>query len=78
MVGIIKDISFLEWHSNPVVVSKLREGWCICIDFTDFNKAIPKKPYPLPRINQLVDSMAGYEMLPFLDAFKGYHQILMA
>lgn len=59
------------------MVPKPGEGWHICIDFTDLNKVIPKKPYPLPRIDPLVDSVAGHELLLSLDAFKGYYQILM-
>lgn len=49
-----------------------------CIDFTDLKNAILKKPYPLPRIDQVVDSIAGHELLSFLDAYKGYHQVPMA
>ncbi|RVW96854.1 hypothetical protein CK203_026041 [Vitis vinifera] len=30
--------------------------------------------FPLPRIDQIVDSTAGQGMLSFLDAFSGYHQ----
>jgi hypothetical protein len=41
------------------------------------NKACPKVPYPLPRIDQIVDSTAGCETLSFLDAYSGYHQIKM-
>jgi hypothetical protein len=48
------------------------------VDFTSLNKACPKDPYPLPRIDQLVDSIAGCDLLSFLDAFSGYHQIKMA
>lgn len=59
------------------MVPKPGKGWHICIDFTDLNKVIPKKPYPLPRIDPLVDSVAGPKLLLFLDAFKGYYQILM-
>nr|CAE05919.1 OSJNBa0034E24.13 [Oryza sativa Japonica Group] len=33
---------------------------------------------PLPRIDQLVDSTAGCELLSFLDAYSGCHQISMA
>ena len=32
----------------------------------------------LPRIDSIVDSTAGCELLCFLDAFSGYHQIMMA
>ena len=48
------------------------------IDFTYLNKACPKDPFPLPRIDLSVDSMAGCDLLCFLDAFSGYHQIMMA
>ena len=47
------------------------------MDFTDLNKAFPKNSYPLPRIDQLVDSMAGHKLLSFMDAFSGYNQIRM-
>ncbi|PKA50761.1 RNA-directed DNA polymerase like [Apostasia shenzhenica] len=43
----------------------------MCIDFIDLNKACPKDFYPLPKIERLVDSSAGYTMLSFLDAFSG-------
>jgi hypothetical protein len=48
------------------------------VDFTSLNKACPKDPYPLPRIDQIVDSTTGCNLLCFLDAFSGYHQIKMA
>nr|XP_027088665.1 uncharacterized protein LOC113710014 [Coffea arabica] len=49
----------------------------MCVDFIDLNKACPKDCYPLPRIDQLVDSTTGCEIFCFLDAFKGYHQIVL-
>ena len=49
----------------------------MCVDFTDLNKACPKNSYPLPRIDQLVDSTEGHRLLSFIDAFSGYNQIRM-
>ncbi|KAL0373701.1 UNVERIFIED_CONTAM: hypothetical protein Sradi_3285800 [Sesamum radiatum] len=43
----------------------------MCVDFTDLNKACPKDSYPLPRIDLLVDSTSGYELLSMLDASQG-------
>nr|XP_027120487.1 uncharacterized protein LOC113737455 [Coffea arabica] len=60
------------------MVKKDAGGWRMCVDFTDLNKACPKDCYPLPRIDALVDSAMGHEILCFLDAFKGYHQIGMS
>ena len=47
------------------------------MDFTDLNKARPKDSFPLPRIDQLVDSIAGHKLLTFMDAFSRYNQIKM-
>ena len=41
------------------------------VDFTNLNKAYPKDSFPLPRIDQLVDSTSGYKLLTFMDAFSG-------
>ena len=49
----------------------------MCVDYTGLNKACPKDPFPLPCIDQIVDSTSGYETLCFLDAYSGYHQIVM-
>nr|AAM08857.1 Putative retroelement [Oryza sativa Japonica Group]AAM74409.1 Putative retroelement [Oryza sativa Japonica Group]AAP52809.1 retrotransposon protein, putative, Ty3-gypsy subclass [Oryza sativa Japonica Group] len=60
------------------MVQKANGKWRMCVDFTDLNKACPKDHFPLPQIDQLVDSTAGCELLSFLDAYSGYHQISMA
>jgi hypothetical protein len=49
----------------------------MCVDYTDLNKASPKDEYPLPRIDQIVDSTSGCELLCFLYTYSGYHQISM-
>src|SRR4051812_9636710 len=43
----------------------------MCVDNTGLNKACPKDPFALPSIDQVIDS----ELLCFLDAYSGYHQI---
>src|SRR4051812_32118219 len=50
----------------------------MCIDYADLNKAFPKDPFALPHIYQIIDSTVGCELLCFLDAYSGYHQIKMA
>src|SRR5438105_14038174 len=50
----------------------------MCIDYMDLNKACPKDPFELPRIDQVVDSTAGSELLCFLYAYSGYHQVSLA
>jgi hypothetical protein len=50
----------------------------MCIDYTNLNKDCPKDPYPLPLIDQIVDSTSGCDLLSFLDAYSDFHQIQMS
>ncbi|CAL8175084.1 unnamed protein product [Prunus armeniaca] len=59
------------------MVRKSKDGWRMCQDYTDLNKACPKDSFQLPRIDQLVDATAGHELLSFMDAYSGYNQIFM-
>ncbi|XP_073059756.1 uncharacterized protein [Primulina eburnea] len=76
--GHIREIQFPTWLSNVVLVPKSTGKWRMCVDFRDLNNACPKDHYPLPRIDQLVDSTSDYELLSFMDAYQGYHQIPLA
>jgi hypothetical protein len=49
----------------------------MCVDYTSSSKECPKVLFPLPQIDQIVDSTAGCDLLCFLDAYSGYHQIKM-
>lgn len=76
--GHIKEIQFPKCLSNAVVVVKgSMRTWWMCIDFIDLNKACRKDSYPLPMIDQLVDSTSRYELLLMMDAYQGYHHIKM-
>jgi hypothetical protein len=75
--GFIKEVFHPEWLANLVLVKKKNGKWRMCVDYTSLNKACPKVPFSLPRIDQIVNSTAGCEFLSFLDAYSGYHQIKM-
>uniref|UniRef100_A0A2N9G960 Reverse transcriptase domain-containing protein n=1 Tax=Fagus sylvatica TaxID=28930 RepID=A0A2N9G960_FAGSY len=75
--NFIREVFYPDWLANVVMVKKSTGKWRMCVDFTDLNKACPKDSFPLPRIDQLVDSTAGHKLLTFMDAFSGYNQIVM-
>ena len=76
--GFIKEVFYLKWLANTVVVKKKNEKWRVCVDFTDLNKACLKDPFLMPRIDQLMDAIVGHHRMSFLDAFQGCHQISLA
>jgi hypothetical protein len=73
----IKEVFYPEWLAKLMLVKKINGKWRMCVDYTSLNKAYPKHPFLLPRIDQIVDSTVGSELLSFLDAYSGYHQIKM-
>ena len=58
-----------------MVVKKKSGKWRVCVNFMDLNKACPKDPFSMPKIDQLVDAIVGHPRMSFL---KGYHQIPLA
>ena len=59
----IKEVFYPEWLANTVVVKMKSGKWRVCVYFTDLNKACPKDPFPMPRIDQLVDATADHPQI---------------
>ncbi|GJT79150.1 reverse transcriptase domain-containing protein [Tanacetum coccineum] len=74
----MREVTYHSWLSNPVLVKKHDGNWRMYVDFPNLNKACPKDCYPLSEIDWKVESLCGYPIKYFLDAYKGYHQIHMA
>jgi hypothetical protein len=75
--NFIEPVAYPMWLANVVMVQKKSGKWQMCIDFTSLNMACPKDNFPLPRIDRIVDSATGCEVMSLLDCFSGYHQIYM-
>ena len=64
-VKFIREIYHSMWLANVVMVPKKDDSLRMCIDFKHINRACPKDHFPLPRIDQIVDSTAGCELCSF-------------
>src|SRR3954465_509694 len=74
----IRETNKATWIANPVMVPKKdTDVLRICVDYGPVNEHCPKDHFLLPRIDQIIDSTAGCDLLSFLDAYSGYNQIKM-
>ena len=69
----IREVQYLGWLANIVLVKKSNNKWRLCVAFTDLNKACPKDCYPLPKIDLLIDATPGYFVLSFMDSYSSYN-----
>jgi hypothetical protein len=76
--GFIYPISDSEWVSPLVIVPKNNGKWRVCVDYRALNKSTQKDHFPLPFIDQVLDSLSGKKFFSFLDGFNGYNQIKIA
>ena len=75
--GIIRR-SHSPFSSNVVLVRKKNGQLRICIDYRHLNSRTKKDNYALPRIDEILDSLAGNNTFSVLDMKSGYHQIPIA
>ena len=66
--------SMSEWAS-PVLVRERDSSVRWCVDYRALNKVTKKDVFPLPLIEECIDTLAGYMWLSKLDATWGYWQI---
>ena len=62
--------------ASPVVLVKKKDGTsCFCVDYCKVNSVTRKDAYPLPRVDNLFDTLAGSRLFSTLDLISGYWQV---
>ena len=65
------------WASPIVLVTKKDGSVCFCVDYRKLNQVTKFDAYPMPRIEELIDTIGPVGVITTLDLAKGYWQIPM-
>ena len=63
------------WSSQIVPVRKSDGSVCVCIDYRDVNAITVEDPYPIPRIEELLERLGDAWFISTFNLAKGYYQV---
>ena len=72
-IGVLEEAGRSEWISGTFIIPKKDNRIRWISDFRALNKALKRKVYPIPRIQDILDRRTGYKFLSKLDLSMQYY-----
>ena len=76
-LGVIEEIEGSEWAAPSFFIAKPDGTGRFLTDFRGLNSQIVRKPYPLPKISDILQQMEGFSYATALDLNMGYYHIVL-
>jgi hypothetical protein len=77
-IGVLRKINRSEWAAPSFLIPKKDDTVRFISDFRNLNKFIKRKPYPLPKIQDLLLKLEGFNYGTSLDLNMGYYHIALS
>jgi hypothetical protein len=74
-IGVLKKVNRSEWAAPTFIIPKKDGSVRFISDFRELNKRIKRKPYPIPKIQDLLLKLEGFQYATSLDLNMGYYHI---
>ncbi len=74
-IGVLEWQPSLRWVSPTFIIPKKDSTVCTISDFRELNKCIVMIPYPIPKINMMLQELKGFTYATALDLNMGYNTI---
>ena len=74
-LGVLRKINNSEWAAPTFIIPKKDGSVRFISDFRELNKRIKRKPYPIPKIQDLLLKLEGFKYATSLDLNMGYYHI---
>jgi len=74
-LGVLKKVNRSEWAAPTFIIPKKDGSVRFISDFRELNKRIKRKPFPIPKIQDLLVKLEGFQYATSLDLNMGYYHI---
>ena len=74
-IGVLRKINQSEWAAGTFLIPKKNKQIRFISDFRELNKRIKRKPYPIPKIQDMLMSLQGFSYATSIDLNMGYYHI---